>query len=165
MHGTRTWDLSFMKRVCYQLTYSSEWKTKKKIMTLFDLLFNKRMLVWHTPSTLFNTHYHTLLNTLSWTVWPTPTTMHDQLWRHDGPTMFVNLTPAFVCFWVNKCVIFATDTDALSFISIGIVDSLMIYFNFSLDGWIIKHSLIPDFASNYEHIWQLVTLNSFPYLQ
>ena len=28
--GTRTWDLSFMKRVCYQLSYPSEWKTAKK---------------------------------------------------------------------------------------------------------------------------------------
>ena len=52
------------------------------------------MLVWHTPSTLFNTHYHTLLNTASWTVWLPPTTLYDQLWRHVGPTVFVNLTPA-----------------------------------------------------------------------
>ena len=57
------------------------------------MLFNKCMLIWHTPSTLFNTH-HTLLNTASWTVWPLPTTLYDQLWRHVGPTMFVNLTPA-----------------------------------------------------------------------
>ena len=27
--GTRTWDLSIMKRVCYQLSYPSEWKTKR----------------------------------------------------------------------------------------------------------------------------------------
>ena len=27
--GTRTWDLSFMKWVCYQLSYPSEWKTEK----------------------------------------------------------------------------------------------------------------------------------------
>ena len=28
--GTRTWDLSPVKRVCYQLSYPSEWKTEKK---------------------------------------------------------------------------------------------------------------------------------------
>ena len=55
---------------------------------------NKCMLVWHTPSTLFNRHYQTLLNTASWAVWPLPTTLYDQLWRHVRPTMFVNLTPA-----------------------------------------------------------------------
>ena len=73
----------------------SEWKTERKQWQyIFDLLFNKCRLVWHTPSTLFNTHYHTLLNTASWTVWPPPTTLYDQLWRHVRPTMFVNLTPA-----------------------------------------------------------------------
>ena len=79
---------------------------------IIDLLFNKCMLVRHTPSTLFNTHYHTLLNTASWTVWPPPTTLYDQLWRHVGPTMFVNLTPAIYtkfiydknwgAFWIRK---------------------------------------------------------------
>ena len=63
---------------------------------IFDLLFNKCMLVWHTPSTSFSTHYHTLLNTASSTVWPRPTTLYDQLWRYVGPTMLVNLTPAIV---------------------------------------------------------------------
>ena len=28
--GTRTWDLSFMKRVCYQLSYPLERKTEKE---------------------------------------------------------------------------------------------------------------------------------------
>ena len=77
---------------------------------LFDLLFNKCMLVWHTLSTLFNTHYHTLLNTASRTVWPPPTTLYDQLWRHVGPTMFVNLTPALcstpIVPQLSKCLKF-----------------------------------------------------------
>ena len=49
VHWTRTWDLSFMKRVCYQLNYPSEWKIQKKQWHyIFDLLLNKCWLVWHT---------------------------------------------------------------------------------------------------------------------
>ena len=54
--------------------------------------------------TLFSTHYHTSLNTASWTVWSRPTTLYDQLWRHVGPTMFVNLTPALPCL-VPLCIL------------------------------------------------------------
>ena len=28
--GTQTWNHSFVKRVCYQLSYLSEWQTEKK---------------------------------------------------------------------------------------------------------------------------------------
>ena len=52
------------------------------------------MLVWHTASTFFNTHYHKLMNTASWKVWPPLTTLCDQLWPHVGSTMCVNLTLA-----------------------------------------------------------------------
>ena len=30
VHKTHTWDLSFMKQVCYELSYPSEWKAEKK---------------------------------------------------------------------------------------------------------------------------------------
>ena len=45
------------------------------------------------------THYHTLFNTASWTVWPPPTTLYDQLWFHVVPIMFVNLIVLPSNFW------------------------------------------------------------------
>ena len=48
------------------------------------------------------------------------------------------------------------------FFQLLIVDSLhIIHFICFLCGWIIKHSLIKEFESNYEQLWKLVTLNSF----
>ena len=74
----------------------------RKIMKIYIWFVVQQMYVSLTY--LFNTHYHTLLNTASRTVWPPQTTLYDQLWRHVGPTMFVNLTPVSLLFRVKSII-------------------------------------------------------------
>ena len=51
-----------------------EWKEIQKSLVSRISQFTKK-----NKNSITDTHYHTLLNTASWTVWPLPTTLYDQL--------------------------------------------------------------------------------------
>ena len=46
---TRTWDLSFMKRVCYQLSFPSKWKTEKNNDNIYLICCSTNVCLFDIP--------------------------------------------------------------------------------------------------------------------